>query len=38
MIKETILIQQHRPDINVDDSSLPPYVFNNWFLLLIALL
>ena len=29
MIKETILIQQHRPDINVDDSSLPLYVFNN---------
>ena len=32
MIKETILIQQHRPGINVDDSSLPLYVFNNWFL------
>ena len=29
MIKQTILIQQHRRDINVDDSSLPLYVFNN---------
>ena len=38
MIKETIVIQQHRPDFNVDDSSLPLYVFNNWFLLLNALL
>ena len=29
LIKEAILIQQHRPDINVDDFFLPFYVFNN---------
>ena len=29
LIKETILIQQHRPDINSDTSSHPLYVFNN---------
>ena len=29
LIKESILIQQHRPDINVDDSSLSLYAFNN---------
>ena len=29
LIKETILVQQHRPDINVNDSSLLRYVFNN---------
>ena len=38
LMKETILIQRHRPDINFDDSSMPLYVSNNWFLLLIALL
>ena len=38
LIEETILIQQHRPDINVVDSFLPLYGFNNGFLLLIALL
>ena len=32
LIKESILIQQYRPHINVDDSSLPLYVLNNWFL------
>ena len=29
LIKETLLIQQYRPDINVDISSCPLYVFNN---------
>jgi len=29
LIKETILIQQQNPDINVDESTLLLYVFNN---------
>ena len=29
LIKETILIQQEKPDINVDLTSIPLYIFNN---------
>ena len=29
LIRESILIQQHRPDINFNDTSLPLFVFNN---------
>ena len=29
LIKETLIIQQYQPDIDVDGSSFPLYVFNS---------